>query len=142
MSKALRTSSAARHHHQDRRSQIRTMVHCSALIRINPTITFPAHLRDLSVASAQVICDSRYALMIDPSGTGQMLAEAKPLELAVALPFDSKTDEFKTRGRVKYCSPLLENNHHNRMLLGLRFLSNDIAMLQKLDAIIEYLTNN
>lgn len=142
MSKALRTNHASTLDHPDRRAEARTMVQCSALIRINPNITFPAHLRDLSLGSAQVICDSRYALMIDPSGTGQMLAEAKPLELAVALPLGSKTDDFKTRVRVKYCSPLLDHSHRNRMLLGLRFLSNDIAMLQKLDAIIEYLTNN
>lgn len=141
MPNVVSTSDALAPEFEERRSTLRTSLNCSALIRINPSITFPAQLRDLSLGSAQIVCDSRFALMIDPSGTGQMLAAAKPIELAVALPFDSKTDDFKTKVRVKYCSPLLGNTKRDRMLLGLKFLSNDIAMLQKLDAIIEHLTN-
>ena len=141
MSNALTTKSTSSAAFPERRTQARTALSCRALIRINPSITFPAQLRDISSASAQVVWDSRYALMIDPSGTGKALEQVKPLELAVALPFARQTDDFKTRVRVKYCSPLVDDTRRDKMLLGLRFLSNDIAMLQKLDAIIEYLSN-
>jgi len=141
MPTALSTLTTRTRDTPERRGQTRMALSCTALIRINASITFPAQLRDLSSGSAQISCDSRYALMIDPSGTGKMLAELKPLELALALPFSGQTDDFKTRCRVKYCSPTADGTERNKMVLGLKFLSNDFAMLQKLDRIIEYLTN-
>lgn len=141
MPTALNTLTIDTSNKPERRGQIRMALNCSALIRINSSMTFPAQLRDLSLGSAQVVCDARYALMIDPSGTGKMLNESKPVELAVALPANGHADDFKTRCRVKYCSPTKDDTDRNTMVLGLKFLSNDFAMLQKLDHIIEYLTN-
>jgi hypothetical protein len=142
MTNALRTDlSYALDDTQERRLQPRVGIDCSALIRLNPAITFPAKLTDLSHSAAQVVCDARYALMIDPSGSGKSLEESKPLELAVALPFDDFAEDFKTRCRVKYCSTIPGSQQREKMVLGLKFLSTDFVMLQKLDRILELYTN-
>ena len=126
---------------QERRLQPRVGINCSALIRLNPAITFPATLKDLSHGAAQVVCDARYALMIDPSGNGKSLEESKPVELAVALPSHDLAADFKTRCRVKYCSPVPGSRQREQMILGLKFLSTDFVMLQKLDRLLEFYTD-
>ncbi|MGR8946455.1 MAG: hypothetical protein ACU84Q_00305 [Gammaproteobacteria bacterium] len=125
----------------DRRSKARVILNCKALIRLHTGMTFPAELRDISATAAQVLCDARYAYLIDPSGTGDSLRESLPLELAVVLPGDEGASGFKTRCRVKYCSAATQNQSHRHMLLGLKFLGIDFSLMQKLDPILDINTS-
>ena len=120
----------------ERRSKTRVALDCRALVRLHNNITFPAQLRDISVAAAQIVCDARYALLIDPSGDGESLRESLPLELAVALPGD-ELNEFKTRCRVKYCTVAPNSSSRRQMLLGVKFLGIDFGLMQKLEPILE-----
>ena len=123
----------------DRRSTARVVLNCRALIRLHNGITFSAQLRDISLTAAQILCDARYALLIDPSGTGDSLRESLPLEFAVALPGE-EANEFKTRCRVKYCSVVPQNQTRRQMLLGLKFLGIDFGLMQKLEPILDICT--
>ena len=120
----------------ERRLKTRVAINCRALIRLHNAVTFPAQLRDISVSAAQIVCDARYALLIDPSGNGASLRESLPLELAVALPGDEH-NEFKTRCRVKYCTEAPHSNSRRQMLLGVKFLGIDFGLMQKLEPILE-----
>ena len=120
-------------HQLDRRQKPRTKLNRRALIRLRNNLTFPAHIRDLSATTAQIICDSRYGLLIDPSGDGGGLAESAPIELAFALP----GSEFRARCRIKYSKFMSNQSRSPAMLFGLKFLGVDFALLQKLESIIE-----
>lgn len=148
-----------REQYLERRGSIRIDLDCAALIRLDSTLTFPARLRDISLESAQVICDAKYALMVDPSGNGEALNERRPLELAFGLTSCEKYGSvgnstspeeqqvFRTRCRVKYCSRVAQSATTDqltqakmipeKMVMGLKFLSVDFSMLQKLDQFLE-----
>ena len=81
----------------ERRSEPRAQLGYRALVRLQNKLTCPARLRDLSSSAAQILCDSRYGLLIDPSGRGDKLADLSPVELAFALP----AQDFRARCRIE-----------------------------------------
>lgn len=127
------TSSTRRALDVERRSEPRTQLGCRALVRLQNKLTFPARLTDLSSSAAQILCDSRYGLLIDPSGRGDNLAELAPVELAIALP----AQDFRARCRIKYAKMLSSKREEPAMLFGFKFLGMDLAMLQKLEPILD-----
>lgn len=117
----------------ERRSETRASVHCRALIRCRNTITFPAEVCDVSSSAVQVRCDAKYGLLIDPSGRGDGLAALPPVELAFVMPGDA----FQARCRIKFVKILDSRDNDQTMLFGLKFLRTNLAMLQKLEPLLE-----
>lgn len=113
----------------ERRWVLRTPAECNALLRLSENLTFRCTLRNISQDAVQVVCDTRYALLIHPRG-----AEAKPdanrlVDISIALPDEGEVRGLKARCRVKYCVPL----HSDTMALGLQFVGLDAASVHLLD---------
>ena len=117
----------------ERRAEPRKQLGYRALVRLQNKLTFPATVRDLSSAAAQIVCNSRYGLLIDPSGRGDKLPELPAVELAFAMfPID-----FRARCRIKYVRTVSTTSSVPSMLFGFKFLGVDFSMLQKLESILE-----
>lgn len=104
----------------ERRSQRRLEAACNALIRLSDTLTFRCLLRNISLDAAQIVCDARYALLVQ-SGTGPG-PRARNMEISIALPVDGTVRGFTAFCVARYCEPL-EGDH---MVLGLQFLDLDL----------------
>ena len=117
----------------ERRTEPRKQIGYRALVRLRNKVTFPAKVRDVSTMAAQIVCDSRYGLLIDPSGRGDKLAELPLVELAFAM----SAHDFRARCRIKYVRTVSPKNSAPSMLFGFKFLGVDFSMLQKLESILE-----
>lgn len=114
----------------ERRRRPRIDTSCNALVRLSRTLTFRCRVLNLTLDSAQIQCDPRYALLIHP-GAGQVEpAAARAFEISIALPFAGATRGFATACRARYCSPTLLPDAG--MVVGLEFESPEPASRQLL----------
>lgn len=106
----------------ERRAQRRLEAACNALIRLSDTLTFRCLLRNISLDAAQIVCNARYALLVQ-SGTDQG-AGSRPrnMEISIALPVDGTVRGFTAFCMARYCEPF-EGDH---MVLGLQFIDLDL----------------
>lgn len=100
----------------ERRDGPRFSVTSNALIRLSPTLTFRVQVRNLSLSAAQIVCEPRYALLV------QLEPEAIPgknslIEISIALPGPHTSRGFTTACRALYREQLNEQ----QMILGLHF---------------------
>ena len=107
----------------ERRALRRYTVSCNALIRLSDTLTFRCLLRNVSREAAQVVCDARYALLVQPAGAAGRLAGHRRLEISIALPVAGTVRGFTAFCVAKYRAAL-EGDH---MILGLKFVDLDRA---------------
>jgi len=107
----------------ERRALPRIEVSCNALIRLSDTLTFRCLLRNVSREAAQVVCDARYALLVQPAGAAGQLTRRRRLETSIALPVAGTVRGFTTFCVAKYCVAV-EGDH---MILGLKFVDLDRA---------------
>ncbi len=114
----IKPVTAAESSSSERRAYARIAVHCNALVRLSDTLTFRCLVRNLSREAAQVVCDARYALLVQPSAAGSRFALRRGLEISIALPLAGSVCAFTAACVAKYCVPL-EGDH---MLLGLKFV--------------------
>ena len=117
----------------ERRDLKRIPIATNALVRLAEYLTFRARLRNISADAVQVVCDSRYALLIHPGGVDEVPNPARLIDISIALPENNSTSEFKACCRVKYCVAASDD----RMLLGLQFVSMDFHSVQQLDRFME-----
>lgn len=117
----------------ERRDLKRFPVDSNALVRLAEYLTFRARLRNISADAVQVVCDSRYALLIHPGGVDEVPDPGRLIDISIALPENNSTGEFKACCRVKYCVAAGED----RMMLGLQYVSMDFRAVQQLDRFIE-----
>ena len=107
----------------DRRADVRVPTDCTALVRLSEALTFPCRVLDISLGGAQVRCDSRYALLMEPRGP-----RTREPEISVALP-----GAGGARSLVAHCALLRRApSAEHQMLLGLRFARLDRAAGQLL----------
>ena len=118
----------------DRRDLERVPIECNALVRLAEYLTFRATLRNISADAVQVVCDPRYALLIQPGGGDSIPDENRLIDISVALPEYGETGDFKARCRVKYC---VDAKDDDRMVLGLQFVTMDFLSVQHLDRFME-----
>lgn len=104
----------------DRRAMHRLPAACNALVRLSDTLTFRCMLRNISTAAAQVVCDARYALLIQAPDDGRQSAN-RSLEISIALSVDGRVRGFTAFCAARYCVPFEEH----RMMLGLQFVEID-----------------
>lgn len=102
----------------ERRALPRVAVACNALVRLSDTLTFRCMLRNVSLEAAQIVCDARYALLVQPAGAAARLTRQRRLEVSIALPVAGTVRGFTAFCVAKYCVPF-EGDH---MLLGLKFV--------------------
>ena len=57
----------------------RIPIESNALVRLAEYLTFRARLRNISADAAQIICDSRYALLIHPGGVDEVPDPARSI---------------------------------------------------------------
>ncbi|HMM76735.1 MAG TPA: PilZ domain-containing protein [Gammaproteobacteria bacterium] len=107
----------------ERRAYPRIGASCNALLRLSDTLTFRCLVRNLSREAAQVVCDARYALLVQPAGTMGRRARHRGLEISIALPLAGSVSAFTAACVAKYCAPF-EGDH---MVLGLKFVDLDRA---------------
>lgn len=107
----------------ERRAYPRVEVACNALVRLSDTLTFRCMLRNVSLEAAQIVCDARYALLVQPAGAPGRLTRQRRLEVSIALPVAGTVRGFTAFCVAKYCVPF-EGDH---MLLGLKFVDLDRA---------------
>jgi len=107
----------------ERRAHARIAVHCNALVRLSDTLTFRCLVRNLSCEAAQIVCDARYALLVQPSTTLSRLAVRRSLDISIAPPLAGSMRALTAACVAKYCVPV-EGDH---MLLGLKFVDLDRA---------------
>ncbi|MGE3771618.1 MAG: PilZ domain-containing protein [Gammaproteobacteria bacterium] len=107
----------------EHRAYPRLTVSCNALVRLSDTLTFRCLVRNLSREAAQIVCDARYALLVQPAGTTGRHARHRRLEISIALPLAGSVSAFTAACVAKYCVPF-EGDH---MLLGLKFVDLDRA---------------
>ena len=119
----------------ERRDLQRVPLECNALVRLAEYLTFRAHLRNISADAVQVICDSRYALLIHPGGVESAPDSDRLIDISVALPEFDDAGDFKARCRVKYCVNCAAEDE--RMVLGLQFVTMDFRSVQHLDRFME-----
>lgn len=120
----------------ERRGSSRFKVGCNALVRLSETLTFRCLLRNISMDAAQVVCDARYALLVQSAGApGQPASRQRSLEVSIALPASGTVRGFTAHCRPKYCEPL-EGDH---MILGLQFVDLDRTSSQLLGDFIAVL---
>ncbi|MGR9089518.1 MAG: PilZ domain-containing protein [Gammaproteobacteria bacterium] len=117
----------------ERRDLKRIPIESNALVRLAEYLTFRARLRNISADAVQVVCDSRYALLIHPGGPDEVPDPARQIDISIALPENNSTGEFKACCRVKYC--VAESD--DRMTLGLQFVSMDFRSVQQLGRFME-----
>lgn len=117
----------------ERRDLKRIPIESNALVRLAEYLTFRARLRNISADAAQIICDSRYALLIHPGGVDEVPDPARLIDISIALPENNSSGEFKACCRVKYCVAASDD----RMMLGLQFVSMDFHSVQQLDRFME-----
>lgn len=121
----------------ERRDLKRIPIESNALVRLAEYLTFRARLRNISADAVQVVCDSRYALLIHPGGVDEVPDPARLIDISIALPEHNSTGEFKACCRVKYCVSAGED----RMILGLQYVSMDFRSVQQLDRFMEQQTS-
>ncbi len=121
----------------ERRGLTRIPVDSNALVRLAEYLTFRARLRNISADAVQVICDSRYALLIHPGGVDEVPDPARLIDISIALPENNSTGEFKASCRVKYCVSAGDA----QMILGLQYVSMDFRSVQQLDRFMEQRTD-
>jgi hypothetical protein len=102
----------------ERRARHRLEAACNALIRLSDTLTFRCMLRNISLDAAQIVCDARYALLVQ-SGPG---SRSRNMEISIALPVDGTVRSFTAFCSARYCEPF-EGDH---MVLGLQFVDIDL----------------
>lgn len=108
----------------ERRACSRAAVSCNALVRLSDTLTFRCLVRNLSREAAQIVCDARYALLVQPAAdTVGRFTRHRRLEMSIALPIAGNVSAFTAACVAKYCVPF-EGDH---MLLGLKFMDLDRA---------------
>ncbi len=122
-------------HTVERRDLDRVPIECNALLRLAEYLTFRAQLRNISADAVQVVCDPRYALLIQPGGENSSPDDSRLIDISVALPEYDETGDFKARCRVKYCVDGAEDD--DRMVLGLQFVTMDFLSVQHLDRFME-----
>ena len=106
----------------ERRAQRRLEAACNALIRLSDTLTFRCLLRNISLDAAQIVCDARYALLVQ-SGTDHGIGlRPRHMEISIALPVDGTVRGFTAFCSARYCEPF-EGDH---MVLGLQFSDLDL----------------
>jgi c-di-GMP-binding flagellar brake protein YcgR len=126
---------AGGHDDVDRRDLQRVPIECNALVRLAEYLTFRAQLRNISADAVQVICDPRYALLIQPGGSESTPNGDRLIDISVALPEYDDSGDFKAQCRVKYCVEDAEEKE--RMILGLQFVTMDFRSVQHLDRFME-----
>lgn len=104
----------------ERRARYRLAASCNALVRLSDTLTFRCTLRNISAVAAQVVCDARYALLVE-SGADHPQQQSRPLEISIALPIDGTVRGFTAFCVARYCAPF----EGHRMVLGLQFVDID-----------------
>ena len=119
----------------ERRDLERVPIECNALLRLAEYLTFRAQLRNISADAVQVVCDPRYALLIQPGGEDATPDDSRMIDISVALPEYDEAGDFKARCRVKYCVDDAEDD--DRMVLGLQFVTMDFRSVQHLDRFME-----
>ncbi len=106
----------------ERRAQRRLEATCNALIRLSDTLTFRCLLRNISLDAAQIVCNARYALLVQ-SGTAHATGpRPRNMEISIALPVDGTVRGFTAFCTARYCEPF-EGDH---MVLGLQFIDLDL----------------
>lgn len=112
----------------ERRDCPRISVSYNALVRWSDTLTFRCFVRNLSRDAAQIVCDVRYALLVQPIIAQRHHARRRGLEVSIALPLAGGVSAFTTMCVAKYCAPF-EGDH---MVLGLKFVDLDRASRERL----------
>ena len=133
LSEPLRASSI-----DERRRRMRHDVVCNALVRLTTALTFRCLLRNLSLDAAQIVCDARYALLVQPANTFAGAIRQHKLEISIALPANGTVRGLTTFCRPKYCERL-QGDH---MVLGLQFVDMEAGSRQLLDDFIAELEQN
>jgi hypothetical protein len=113
----------------ERRRSLRFESSAIGLIRLTANLTFRCQLRNISMLSAQVMCDPRYALLIHPQGGAVNATTAREFDLSVAFPIDGSVRSFAARARAVYCTEMVNSP---QMLLGLEFVTLDVGARQLL----------
>jgi PilZ domain len=113
----------------ERRQSERFITHCSALIRLSSTLTFPCRVRNLSMEAAQVACAPRFALLAQPPTATRL----RLIELSIALNVAGTVRGVTTQAVPLYCiEPENNDAASHEMLLGVKFLSLDAGAKQSL----------
>jgi len=109
----------------ERRRQPRVDTTCNALMRLSAALTFRCKVRNLSMNAAQVLCEPRYALLVNRN---------RPVELSIAFPVDGAVKGFTAKCRAKYCEPHVgaQPAATADMVMGLEFLDLEQATRQLL----------
>lgn len=107
----------------ERRAFPRVAVACNGLVRLSDTLTFRCVVRNLSCEAAQIVCDARYALLVQPAGAAGRFTRHRRLEMSIALPVAGNVSAFTAACVAKYCVPV----EGDQMLLGLKFVDLDRA---------------
>lgn len=105
----------------ERRASARIETSHNGLVRLSDTLTFRCHVRNLSFDAAQIECDARYALLVQPAGAAGRLARLRRVEMSIALPIVGNVCAFTAACTALYCVPA----EGDRMLLGMRFVGLD-----------------
>jgi len=106
----------------ERRAQRRLEAACNALIRLSDTLTFRCLLRNISLDAAQIVCDARYALLVQSGTDHGSGSRPRHVEISIALPIDGTVRGFTAFCIARYCEPF-EGDH---MVLGLQFIDLDL----------------
>lgn len=108
---------------EERRAFPRIELSCNGLVRLSDTLTFRCLVRNLSREAAQVVCDARYALLVQPARAAGRFTRHLRLEVSIALPMPGSVAAFTSACVAKYCVPC----EGDQMRLGLKFVDLDRA---------------
>jgi len=106
----------------ERRARRRLDAACNALIRLSDTLTFRCLLRNISLDAAQIVCDARYALLVQSGAAHAAGGRPRHVEISIALPIEGTVRGFTAFCMARYCEPF-EGDH---MVLGLQFIDLDL----------------
>jgi len=106
----------------ERRAQRRLEAACNALVRLSDTLTFRCLLRNISMDAAQIVCDARYALLVQSGAAGDGVARPRNMEISIALPLDGTVRGFTAFCAARYCEPFVGDH----MILGVQFIDLDL----------------
>jgi hypothetical protein len=115
---------------------------CNALVRLSRTLTFRCRVLNLTLVSAQILCDPRFALLIHPAAGQVERAAARAFEISIALPFADSLRGFTTGCRARYCAPARPQETAEGMVVGLEFDAREPASLQRLADYLDQLPEN
>jgi cobalamin biosynthesis Mg chelatase CobN len=96
----------------ERRAQRRLEAACNALIRLSDTLTFRCLLRNISLEAAQIVCDARYALLVQ-SGPG---SRSRNMEISIALPVDGTVRSLREQVALETRTRTLNPKWYEGML--------------------------